>query len=61
MEYRLLGNTGLKISAIGFGNWLNSDNAEWQERTNLHVKKAWELGINFFDTAELYGFGEGER
>ena len=29
MEYRLLGNTGLKVSAIGFGNWLNSDNPEW--------------------------------
>jgi len=24
------------------------------------IKKAWELGINFFDTAELYGFGSGE-
>jgi aryl-alcohol dehydrogenase-like predicted oxidoreductase len=25
------------------------------------VKKAWDLGINFFDTAEVYGFGEAER
>ena len=29
MEYRLFGNTGLKLSAIGFGNWLNSDKPEW--------------------------------
>ncbi|EAR82827.1 aldo/keto reductase family oxidoreductase (macronuclear) [Tetrahymena thermophila SB210] len=61
MEYRLLGNTGLKVSVISFGNWLNSNNPDWQERTNLHVKKAWDLGINFFDTAEVYGFGEGEK
>ncbi|KAL4429705.1 hypothetical protein ABPG74_001391 [Tetrahymena malaccensis] len=61
MEYRLLGNTGLKVSVISFGNWLNSDHPDWQERTNLHVKKAWDLGINFFDTAELYGYGEGEK
>lgn len=61
MEYRLLGNTGLKVSVISFGNWLNSDSPEWQKRTNEHVKKAWDLGINFFDTAELYGFGEGEK
>ncbi|KAL4498559.1 hypothetical protein ABPG72_019677 [Tetrahymena utriculariae] len=61
MEYRLLGNTGLKVSAISFGNWLNSDRPDWQQRTNLHVKKAWDLGINYFDTAEGYGQGEGER
>ena len=29
MEYRFLGNTGLKVSVIGFGNWLNSDNPDW--------------------------------
>ncbi|KAL4469875.1 hypothetical protein ABPG72_011096 [Tetrahymena utriculariae] len=61
MEYRLLGNTGLKVSAIGLGNWLNCDNPDWQQRTNEIVKAAWDLGINFFDTAEVYGFGEGEK
>ncbi|EGR29542.1 hypothetical protein IMG5_153590 [Ichthyophthirius multifiliis] len=61
MEYRLFGNTGLKVSAISFGNWLNSDKPEWQERTTQMVKLAYDLGINFFDTAEMYGFGEGER
>jgi len=53
MEYRLLGNTGLKISAIGFGNWLNSDESDWSDRTIRLMKKAWDLGINFFDTAEV--------
>ncbi|EAR82828.1 aldo/keto reductase family oxidoreductase (macronuclear) [Tetrahymena thermophila SB210] len=61
MEYRLLGNTGLKVSTIGLGNWLNSDNPDWQQRTIEIVKKAWDLGINFFDTAEVYGYGEGEK
>ncbi|KAL4454213.1 hypothetical protein ABPG74_012170 [Tetrahymena malaccensis] len=61
MEYRILGETGLKVSAISFGNYLNSDKPDWQERTNQLVKKAHELGINFFDTAEVYGWGEGEK
>ena len=61
MEYRLFGNTGLKVSVIGFGNWLNSDKPEWQERTTNNVKHAYDLGINFFDTAEGYAYGEGER
>ena len=61
MEYRFLGKTGLKVSAISFGNWLNSNDPTWQQRTIDLVKKAHSLGINFFDTAETYGYGEGER
>ncbi|KAL4500368.1 hypothetical protein ABPG72_003319 [Tetrahymena utriculariae] len=61
MEYRILGETGLKFSAISFRNYINSDKPDWQERTNQLVKKANELGINFFDTAEVYGWGEGEK
>lgn len=30
MEYRILSGTGLKVSAVSFGNWLNSDNKDWQ-------------------------------
>lgn len=61
MEYRCLGNTGLKVSVISFGNWLNSNEPKFQEESFLCMKKAWELGINFFDTAEAYGEGEAER
>lgn len=61
MEYRYLGNTGLKVSVISFGNWLNSNEPAWEERMINLVKKAHSLGINFYDTAEIYGFGEGER
>jgi len=61
MEYRSLGKTGLKVSVFGYGNWLNSDSKDNQEITNKCVQEAYKQGINFFDTAELYGHGEGER
>jgi aryl-alcohol dehydrogenase-like predicted oxidoreductase len=32
MEYRRIGNTGLKVSAISYGNWVNSDDKETEER-----------------------------
>lgn len=57
MEYTFLGNTGLKVSRIAYGNWINSDKEEHSDRTTVFMKKAWELGINFFDTAEGYGRG----
>lgn len=58
MEYRNLGPTGLKVSVISYGNWVNSNTEERKQATFDCVKRAWELGINFFDTAEAYGFGE---
>jgi aryl-alcohol dehydrogenase-like predicted oxidoreductase len=60
MEYRKLGSTNLKVSVISYGNWCNSEFPDQQERTNKMVKQAWDLGINFFDTAEIYGRGEAE-
>jgi len=57
MEYRYLGNTGLKVSIIGFGNWVNNFN---NEKTKECFKKCLENGINFFDTAEAYGLGKSE-
>ncbi|KAM3142472.1 hypothetical protein pb186bvf_005374 [Paramecium bursaria] len=61
MEYRRLGNTGLKVSAIAYGNWLNSNDPAAIEANIKIVQRAWELGINYFDTAESYGFGEAEQ
>jgi aryl-alcohol dehydrogenase-like predicted oxidoreductase len=55
MIYRYLGPTGIKVSAISYGNWLNSNPKEAQQLTIDCVKAAWDLGINFFDTAEVYG------
>lgn len=61
MQYVRLGKTGLKVSRISFGNWLNSDDKDKVERMSKLVKLAYDLGINYFDTAEVYGTGEGER
>jgi len=55
MEYRYLGPTGIKVSVISYGNWLNSDSETAKKLTIDCVKTAWDLGINFFDTAEVYG------
>lgn len=60
MEYRHLGNSGLKVSAVSFGNWLTSNTKELSDSTKACVKRAWDLGINFFDTAEIYGLGQAE-
>jgi aryl-alcohol dehydrogenase-like predicted oxidoreductase len=60
MVYRYLGNSGLKVSALSFGNWLNSDAEENYEVTRDSIKRCLEHGINFFDTAEIYNSGSAE-
>lgn len=62
MIYRFLGKTGIKVSCIGFGNWVNSEQSspEIEETTYQCMKVAYENGVNYFDTAELYGFGTAE-
>ena len=61
MKYRYLGPTGLRVSVLGYGNWINSDKEEDKLKMVDSVRRCWEHGINFFDTAEIYGMGEGER
>ena len=60
MEYRYLGNSGLKVSVFSFGNWLNSNKQEDYEITRDAMKLCFDAGVNFFDTAEIYGFGNAE-
>jgi voltage-dependent potassium channel beta subunit len=61
MKYVSLGKSGLKVSKFGYGNWVNSSSAEEaQKACTTMVKLAFENGINFFDTAEAYGQGDGE-
>ncbi|HLV98384.1 MAG TPA: aldo/keto reductase [Ktedonobacterales bacterium] len=64
MEYRALGRTGWKISTIGFGAWgIGGD--VWgptDDATSLAaLHKAIDLGVNFIDTADVYGGGHSER
>lgn len=61
MQYRTLGRTGVKISAIGLGSWLTYGNAVDDARSKALVYRAVELGVNFLDTADVYNTGEAER
>ena len=54
MEYRNLGRSGLKVSAVGLG-CNNFGMIIDAAQTKVVVDKAIELGINFFDTADIYG------
>ncbi len=59
MHYRRLGMWGLKLSEIGFGSWLTLNQKDQNLATTLH-RVAYENGINFFDTANVYGRGRTE-
>jgi aryl-alcohol dehydrogenase-like predicted oxidoreductase len=63
MNYRLLGRTGMKVSEVSFGAW--AIGAGWgpvDDRTSLAaLHKAVDLGVNFFDTADVYGNGHSEK
>ena len=60
MIYRYLGNTGIQVSVLSYGNYINSHDEHAQKLTTDSVKKCLEYGINFFDTAEGYGHGVAE-
>jgi aryl-alcohol dehydrogenase-like predicted oxidoreductase len=60
MRYRRLGRSDLVISEIGLGSWLTFGSAVDAERATACVRRAFEVGINFFDTANVYGRGSAE-
>jgi len=63
MEYKRLGQTNLKISRIGFGCWEIGGSILKKTKDQDSIKaiqKALKLGINFFDTADIYGLGHSE-
>lgn len=61
MHYRKLGNTGEKVSEVGFGcNRLGESNQPDEHWANL-VRKAIDLGVTVFDTSESYGWGRSEE
>ena len=63
MEYRELGRTGWKISTISFGAW--AIGGTWGQVDDTEsmaaLHRALDLGVNFFDTADVYGDGHSER
>ena len=60
MEYRYLGNTGLPLSVFSLGAWRTFGQTVDDETTYAVMKTAYDGGINFFDGAETYGFGQAE-
>ncbi|WP_314000762.1 aldo/keto reductase [uncultured Paenibacillus sp.] len=63
MNYRKLGRTGIEISEIGFGAWAIGGDAWGPVVDNQSIEamnRALELGVNFIDTADVYGSGHSE-
>lgn len=65
MKYKTLGKSGIKVSEIGFGAWTIA--LDWwgkkieEDEAKRMLKKAYDLGINLFETADMYGKGKSER
>lgn len=63
MQYRTLGRTGWKVSEVSFGAW--AIGAEWgsvEDRESLAaLHRAVDVGVNFIDTADIYGMGRSEK
>ena len=65
MKYRTLGKSGIKVSEIGFGAW--TIGLDWwgkkidDNEAIRMLKRAYDLGINFYETADMYGKGRSEK
>ena len=65
MNYNKLGKTDIKVSELGFGAW--SIALDWwgkkieEDEAKRMLKKAYDLGINYFETGDMYGKGKSER
>lgn len=60
MEYRFLGRSGLKVSALSFGSWITFGDQIDEDVAYESMKEAYDAGVNFFDNAEAYAGGQSE-
>ena len=60
MQYRYLGSSGLKVSALSLGAWVTYGEQVGDEIANQCMSAAYEAGVNFFDNAEAYAGGQAE-
>ncbi len=60
MEYRFLGKSGLKVSALSFGSWVTFGEQVDTDLAYRQMKTAYDAGVNFFDNAEAYENGTSE-
>jgi voltage-dependent potassium channel beta subunit len=61
MEYRRLGSSGLRVSALGFGSWVTFGDQVGASQALECLSAAREAGVNFFDNAESYAGGKAEE
>ncbi len=62
MRYRRLGNTGLKVSAVSLGGWTTYGHTVGEQNmVQRIIDRALELGVNFFDIADVYATGKAEE
>jgi len=61
MQYRNLGHSGLKLSVVGLGSWLTYGGNVGADTARACVLRAWERGVNFIDTANVYAHGAAEE
>jgi len=61
MEFRYLGKSGLKVSAISYGNWITHGSQVEEDAARSCVKRALDLGITTYDTADVYAGTKAEE
>lgn len=61
MEYRHLGRSGLKVSALSFGSWVTFSFQADEAQAVALLETAYDAGVNFFDNAEAYAHGKSEE
>ena len=61
MNYRRLGRAGIKVSEIGLGGWLTFGRGVSDDVGRSCLRRAFELGVNFFDSADVYARGANEE
>lgn len=61
MEYRNLGKSGLKVSALSFGSWITFGDQIGNDVAERLMDMAYDAGVNFFDNAEVYAHGKSEE
>ena len=60
MKYKNLGRSGLKVSELSYGSWITFGNSLNSTGVKACIQRAYDLGVNFFDNAEVYAKGEAE-
>ncbi len=60
MEHRYLGNSGLLVSAIAYGNWVTHGNQIADDTATACIQAAFDAGVTTFDTADVYALGKAE-